>query len=65
MNTNTLTKDEMIGRALYEIDTKKAFENLSLNGRYTQAHREEFKIISEKHSEEANLFMQLAYHWNN
>ena len=61
--TNTMTKDNVIGQALMAIDDSKAFENLSLNGRYTQVHREEFKVLSQKYSDQANHWMNLAYRW--
>ena len=61
---NEMDKDEIIGRALKNIDDKKAFENLSLNGRYKKENRTRFEKLSEKHSKEADNYMNLAYKWS-
>ena len=63
-SNHELTKDEIIGRALHAIDSRKAFEKLSLNGRYSEKRRKEFKILAEKNSNEANNYMNLAYRWS-
>ncbi len=60
---NELSRNDIIARAEHSVDDRRAFENLSLNGRYKQENRERFKKLAQKHSDQANMYLDLAYHF--
>lgn len=61
---NSLTKNQLEGMVLQKIDDSKAFENLSLNRKYTLENKLKFKELSEKYSIEANRLMGLVFKWS-